>query len=69
VKFEPGEDIVVDFDGVHVPGEVIRQSNGWVMATVDLDPEIEWTLGARLHRRSTVCVPETRVSHAEQKVE
>ena len=65
-KFQPGEDIVVDFKGVDVPGEVLRESNGWVMAVVAIDPEGDWgSDGPRLDPRSTICVPVSRVRHAE----
>ncbi len=65
-KFSEGDDIVIDFKGVLVPGEVIRESNGWVMALVHIDPETDWgQVGPQLDPRSTVCVPEKRVKHAE----
>ena len=49
-----------------MPGEVIRESNGWVMALVHIDPETDWgQVGPQLDPRSTVCVPEKRVKHAE----
>ena len=65
-KFSEGDDIIIDFKGVLVPGEVIRESNGWVMALVHIDPETDWgQVGPQLDPRSTVCVPEKRVKHAE----
>ena len=65
-KFSEGDDIIIDFTGVEVPGEVIRESNGWVMALVHIDPETDWgQVGPQLDPRSTVCVPEKRVKHAE----
>ena len=65
-KFSEGDDIIIDFKGVEVPGEVIRESNGWVMAVVHIDPETDWgRVGPELDPRSTVCVPEKRVKHAE----
>ena len=65
-KFQPGDDVIIDFKGVDVPGEVMRQSNGWVMALVHIDPETDWgQVGPQLDPRSTVCVPEKRVKHAE----
>ena len=44
-KFSEGDDVVIDFKGVLVPGEVIRESNGWVMAVVHIDPETDWGRG------------------------
>ena len=65
-KFSEGDDIIIDFKGVEVTGEVIRESNGWVMALVHIDPETDWgQVGPQLDPRSTVCVPEKRVKHAE----
>ena len=65
-KFKPGDDIVVDFKGVEVPGEVKSESNGWVMAVVAIDPEADWgSDGPRLDPRSTICVPLSRVRHAK----
>ena len=65
-KFSEGDDIIIDFKGVEGPGEVIRESNGWVMALVHIDPETDWgQVGPQLDPRSTVCVPEKRVKHAE----
>ena len=40
--------------------------HGWVMALVHIDPETDWgQVGPQLDPRSTVCVPEKRVKHAE----
>jgi hypothetical protein len=65
-KFQPGDDVIIDFKGVQVPGEVMRQSNGWVMAIVAIDPETDWgSEGPRLDPRSTICVPDGRVRHTE----
>ena len=65
-KYLPGQDIVVDFKGVDVPGEVIHQSHGWVLALVDIDPNMDWgSEGPRLDPRSTICVPDSRVRHAD----
>ena len=65
-KFQPGDDVIIDFKGVDVPGEVMRQSNGWVMAVVTIDPEADWgSEGPRLDPQSTICVPDGRVRHTE----
>jgi hypothetical protein len=69
-KFQPGDDVIIDFKGVHVPGEVMRQSNGWVMAVVAIDPEADWgSEGPRLDPRSTICVPANRVKPADTHTE
>lgn len=65
-KFKPGDDVVIDFKGVEVPGEVLRESNGWVMAVVAIDPEADWgSEGPRLDPRSTICVQVSHVQHAK----
>jgi hypothetical protein len=65
MKHHPGDDVIIDFKGVDVAGEVIRQSNGWVMAVVDIDGTEDFgSVGPRLDPRSTICVPEGRVKPA-----
>jgi hypothetical protein len=66
MKFRPGDDVLVDFKGVEdVPGEVIRQSNGWVMLIAEIDGTHDWgSVESRLDPRSTICVPEARVKPA-----
>ena len=66
MKFQPGDDVLVDFKGVEdVPGEVIRQSNGWVMLIAAIDGTHDWgNIGPRLDPQSTICVPEGRVKPA-----
>ena len=36
--FDPGQDVVVTFDGEDCPGEVIENRSGWVLAKVLIDP-------------------------------
>lgn len=64
-KFTQGEDVLVDFQGREHQGEVIRQSLGYVMCMIAIDPS--WDYGSqspRLDPISTVCVPEKFVRHA-----
>ena len=69
-KFSPGDDVIVDFKGVDVPGEVIHESHGWVMALVDIDPETDWgSEGPRLDPRSTICVQVSHVRPGEKNGE
>ena len=69
-KYQPGDDVIIDFKGVNVPGEVIHESHGWVMALVDIDPEADWgSQGPQLDPQSTICVPDKRVRHAQQNAE
>lgn len=65
MKFQPGDDVIVDFGGLEHQGEVIRQSSGYVMVRVHSDPT--WDYGditPRLDPEPTVCVKETKVRHA-----
>ena len=69
-KYQPGDDVIIQFKGVEVPGEVIHESHGWVMALVDIDPEADWgRQGPQLDPRSTICVPDKRVRHAHNHAE
>lgn len=36
--YEPGQDVLVCFDGVEYPGEVLEHSKGWVQARICIDP-------------------------------
>ena len=66
-NYAEGDDIVVNFGGCDHPAEVIRNSNGWVLAVMAIDPL--WDYGKqspRLVPHSTVCVPEQRVRHAKK---
>jgi hypothetical protein len=38
LMFEPGQDVLVTFDGEEYPGEVLDHTRGWVMAKVMIDP-------------------------------
>lgn len=39
--FDPGQDVVVNFDGEDCQGEVIESQHGWVLARVLIDPMID----------------------------
>jgi len=65
MTFQPHDDVIIDFDGINVPAEVIKQSNGWVMAVAAIDGTHDWgSISPRLDPRSTICVPESRVQPA-----
>ena len=67
-KFAAGSDVIVDFEGRDHKGEVLHHSNGWVLAVLAIDPM--WDYGSqssRLNPHSTVCVPEKRVRHTDNK--
>ena len=69
-KFFPGDQIMVDFQGVACRGEVIRQSSAsqYVMAKITL-PDVELDMGhigPHMDPQPFVCVPESRVSKVEE---
>lgn len=58
----PGDDVLVDFDGKEHRGEIVSVSKGYVLAVIVTDPCWDYgTLSPRLVPHSTVCVPESRV--------
>lgn len=66
MKYTHGELVIVDFCGREHPGEVVRESNGWVMCRIMVDPL--WDYGGispRMDPVSTVCVSHSRVRHAD----
>lgn len=64
-RFKAGDDVIVDFDGIEMRGQVISQgkASGFVMAVViNPDPEIDvGSITARFDPRPTVCVPAKHV--------
>ena len=65
--FEPGQDVVVLFDGEECPGEVIECNHGWVLARVLIDPCSDWgSLSDRLSPVSQVMVREGDVRLADK---
>ena len=42
MKFEKGQDVVVDFRGVEHPGVVLRHSRGQVLCRIAIDPEMDY---------------------------
>jgi hypothetical protein len=65
-RFQPGDAVIVEFQGVECEGEVIRQSTttGYVMARITI-PDVEVDFGSispQLDPQPTVCVPECKVS-------
>lgn len=62
MKFQPGDDIIIDFDGIEHPAEVLDHRAGWILAMMRPDPLADYGSGtSRMDpTRQTVCVPETR---------
>lgn len=68
-RYQPGDDIIVEFHGNEFPGEVVRHSthSGYVMAVITItDPELDLgSISARLDPQPTVCVPEAKIRPAD----
>ncbi len=61
--FKPGDDVIIDFEGLPHDGHIERVCKGWVMVTMAVDPLLDYGSGTeRLAPHQTVCVPLTRVS-------
>lgn len=66
MTFHPGDDVIVEFDGMDHAGEVLWQSRGWVTCTVHIDSSADYgRITPQLAPRSTVCVQEKKVRHAD----
>jgi len=62
MKWQPGDDVWVDFDGKEHRGEVVSSKRGYVVAIIEIDPVWDYgRMGPRLAPLSHVCVPESRV--------
>lgn len=64
-KFQPGDAVIVKFQGIDCSGEVITQSSitGYVMVHVTIpDVEVDFgSIGPWMDPQPTVCVPQSRV--------
>lgn len=64
MKYERGDDVIVDFGGLDHEGEVISHSAGYVMVKMIADPTADYgEITARFDPEPTVCVKESRVRH------
>lgn len=67
MRFERGDDVIVEFGGLEHQGEVISQSAGYVMVKMIADPTADYgEITPRLDPEPTVCVKESRVRHADK---
>jgi len=70
MKFNCGDDVLVEFDGWEHRGEVKTHHNGWVTCRIAIDPFVDYgAQGPRLAPVSIVCVRETNVRHASDNPE
>lgn len=66
MRYTPGTDVIVEFDGVEHRGEVLDHRHGWVTALMQVDPQADYGSGTnRLAPQQTVCVPDGRVRTAD----
>lgn len=68
MKFQPGDDVLVEFDGWEHRGEVKSHNNGWVTCRIAIDPFVDYGCQTpRLSPVSIVCVRESDVRHAHNQ--
>ena len=54
---QPGDDVEVSFDGEICQGEVLQTHNGWILAKVLIDPDVDFgSVTSNLGPVSTVMV-------------
>lgn len=62
MKYTPGQDVTVRFDGIWHQGEILWHRRGWCGATIIPDTNADYGgLTPMLGPRSTVCVPDSDV--------
>lgn len=65
--FNPGDDVVVEFDGLEHAGVVEQcMGKGWLRCKIRIDSSADYgNMTPRLGVESVVCVRETDVRHTE----
>jgi hypothetical protein len=67
VKYEAGQAVIVDFDGIEHRGEVISHRRGDVVATIELDLVADYGgITPMMAPHQTVCIPERKVRPVDQ---
>jgi hypothetical protein len=62
MKYQPGQDIIIEFDGIDHRAHVIEHRHGTVMAVMQTDPAADYGSGTdRMAPQQTVCVAEHKV--------
>lgn len=65
MKYRPGDDVLVKFDGIIHSGEIVSHDRGWVTAILATDPDADYGgITTWLSPRSLVCVREAFVKPA-----
>jgi hypothetical protein len=65
---EPGDDVIVEFCGTELPGEVVAvyRSSGFILTKIHIDPEFDYgSVSDRLDPESFVCAREKDVRKSE----
>lgn len=66
MKFQPGQDVTIEFDGIDHRGHIIEHRHGTIMAVIQTDPTADYGSGTdRLAPQQTVCVAEHKVKPAQ----
>lgn len=67
MTFEPGQLVIVTFDGIDHQGEIEKVlSQGWIRCKIRIDPDADYgSQTARLGIESVVCVRESSIRHAD----
>lgn len=64
--FSPGDDVWVEFDDNEWPGVVQKFEDGWVRATIQVDPE--WDFGSLSDRMSVQQTVLVRVGSVRERL-
>jgi hypothetical protein len=65
-SYQPGDDVVVTFDGVEHAGEVERVENGFIRCRISIETVSDYgNITPRLAPQSTVCVRRDHVRPAQ----
>lgn len=60
--FQPGQDVIIDFEGIDHEGHVERIDHGWAICAMAVIADLDYGSGTeRLAPHQTVCVPLSRV--------
>lgn len=63
--FQSGDSVIVEFDGLEHPGEIISHRHGFIEAVIVIDPAADYGRGTSLLApHQIVCVRECRVRPA-----
>lgn len=66
MRYSPGQDVIVDFDGIEHRGEVIDHRRGDVLCIISVDMSADYgRVSAMLSPQQTVCVAEVKVRPAD----